>query len=312
MIASACSAPRSLEPTPPPGGDPTAGLSVPDGPVLFEPEQLIFPPEEFPLPGAAVARDAPLSAHGWERQFATPASADFRWFTIRLFVLEPDVSSGRFMADNSCGSARWPDERPSAKELVAPRSGEDANACRYEFPGGARVLYYTTGYRNVGVLVGTQPRRDEVSDELGLDWLAALARRQIAIVGRILAAVPPPSLRPYAPAEPVTSHEPASTAEPTATPFAFEPPVDLPAAVGGKPYSFAFTVAPRGGRPPYDFRLGPGGFTPIGLALAPNGTLAGTPMATTDTRTYQFSVCVADSAKASICREVHLKVEVAR
>lgn len=313
LVGSACSAsPRSAPPTSAPDGDPTAGLAVPDGPVLFEPEQLIFPPEVFPLPDAAVARDAPLGAHGWEREFAMASSPDFRWFTVRLHVLEPDVPSSRFVADNDCGSVTWPGERPRIEPVkVPPRSGDDARACVYDFPDGQRVLYYMTGYRNVGIVVGTQPRREAMTDGLALDWLAALARQQIAIIGKVLAAAPPPTLTPSPSATPFAGPEPASTARPTATPLAFEPPVELPAAVGGKPYSFAFRVAPQSGNPPYTFRIGGPG-APIGLALSSTGTLAGTPMVTTDPRVYRFTVCAVDRTSASICREVALKVEVPR
>lgn len=142
----------------------------------------------FPFAGAEVARDAPVATHGWERQFTTPASVDFRWFTVRLFILEPDVAGSTFVRDNGCGTVSWPGERPAVKELIAPHSGEDASACRYGFSDGARVLYYTTGYRNVGIEVATQPRREEVNDELAVGWLAALARQQIAIIGGILAS----------------------------------------------------------------------------------------------------------------------------
>lgn len=186
LVASACAPARAADPSPPPSGDPTAGLAAPAGPVLFEPEQLIYPPEEFPLPGIEVARDAPLGVHGWERQLATPSSADFRWFTVRLFVLEPDVGTGHFLADNGCGSVIWPGEQPAPYGLAAPRSGDGAQACGYRFADGARVLYYATGYRNVGLLVATQPRRPEVSDELGVEWLTAIARGQIAIIARVL------------------------------------------------------------------------------------------------------------------------------
>lgn len=187
LVASACAQVRAPDPTPAPTTDPSAGLNVPAGPVLYEPEQLIFPPEDFPIGGLEVARDAPIAVHGWERQFALPASPDFRWFTVRLFVLEPDVTSTRFVADNGCGSVAWPGESPTAKEVLAPRSGDGASACRYDFGDGGRVLYYTTGYRNVGILVAAQPRRDAVGDALAVDWLASIARRQIAIIGGLLA-----------------------------------------------------------------------------------------------------------------------------
>lgn len=194
LVAMSCGGASAVAPTAAPSADPTVGLAVPDGPVLFEPEQIIFPPEEFPLAGAEVARDAPLTAHGWERQFALPASVDFRWFTLRLFVLDPDIGSSRFIEENGCGSVAWPGERTTSTPLDVPRAGDGAVACRYVFADGQRVLYYTTGYRNVGMLIGTQPKRAEMTDALASAWLAALARQQIAIIGRVLEAYPPPAL----------------------------------------------------------------------------------------------------------------------
>jgi hypothetical protein len=185
LAASACAAPRAVEPSTPPNVD-ALSAAVPAGPVMFEPEQLIFPPEDFPLGDIQVAHDGPVGAHGWERQFLTPSSADFRWFTVRLFVLEPDLSGSRFVADNGCGAVSWTDEQPSATDLDPPRTGDAARACRYGFRDGARVLYLTTGYRNVGMLLATQPRRDEMSDALSLRWLSALAQKQIAIIGRVM------------------------------------------------------------------------------------------------------------------------------
>lgn len=187
LVASACGGASPAEPSPAPTGDPTAGLAVPAGPVLFEPEQLIYPPEDFPLAGAVVARDAPIAAHAWERQFALESSPDFRWFIVRLYVLEPDIPSATFVKDNGCESVTWPGERPIVEQIKSPPpSGDGARACMYTFPDGQRVLYYLTGYRNVGVVVGTQPRREEVTDGLALDWIASLARRQIAIIGGVL------------------------------------------------------------------------------------------------------------------------------
>lgn len=196
LVAAACApAPAAPEPA---RTAPTAlaGVeSVPPGPILFEPEQLILPPEEFPLAGFEVARDAPLIGHGWERQFASTGSPDFKWFTIRLFLLEPDVPSSVFIAGHGCDAIQWSDERPVSRELDPPPSGDGARACRYDFTDGLRVLYHTTGYRNLGIVVGMQPRRAEVTDRLALEWLAALATQQIGVVGRVLLAVPPPGVR---------------------------------------------------------------------------------------------------------------------
>jgi hypothetical protein len=195
VLAAACGgAERAPDPSIASANDPVKALAVPAGPVLFKPEQIILPPEEFPLAGFAVSRDEPLTAHAWERTFSSSASPDFRWFTVRIFVLEPDVPSTKFIADNGCDTVRWPDELPATREIDATPSGDGARACRYEFADGLRVLYHTTGYRNVGIVVGVQPRRAEMTDRLSLDWLAAMARHQIAIIGRVLVAYPPPNL----------------------------------------------------------------------------------------------------------------------
>ncbi len=195
LVASACGGAGAGRPTSAPSAEPAAGVPVPPGPALFDPEQLILPPEAFPIRDAGVTRDAPVPTHGWERQFTTGASPDFRWFTVRLFVLQPDVAATSFVKDNECGSVTWPDEKPMADALVAPPTGDGSTGCLYTFRDGARVLYVTTGFRNVGILVGTQPRRDLVSNALALDWASAIARQQISIIERILIAHPPPTVR---------------------------------------------------------------------------------------------------------------------
>lgn len=194
-VATACGGPAgAADPSPAPTPDPSTALDVPAGPVLFEPEQLILPPEEFPLSGFSVARDEPIGGRTWERQFASATSPDFHWFTVRLYVLEPDVTSTTFIKENGCDTVQWPGEIPDVREAEAAPTGDGSRACRYEFIDGQRVLYHTTGYRNVAVVVGAQPRRDRMTDRLALDWLAALARHQIAIIGRVLVTYPPPRL----------------------------------------------------------------------------------------------------------------------
>lgn len=109
-------------------------------------------------------------------------------------MFEPDVASTTFIDENGRDSVQWPDEMPDTHELEATPSGDGARACRYEFSDGQRVLYHTTGFRNVGIIVGAQPRRDRMTDALVLDWLSAMAKHQIAIIGRVLTQYPPPRL----------------------------------------------------------------------------------------------------------------------
>lgn len=187
LVAAACGGqPRAEPPTPAPAGDPTAALAVPAGPVLFDPEQLIYPPEDFPL-ASDVGRDTAIGTRAWERQFVPRTSIDFRWFVVRLYVLEPDVPSAKFVAENDCETISWDGERPAIERLSTPATADGSRACVYRFGDGQRVLYYMTGYRNVGVVMGTQPRRAEVGDGLAVDWLSSLAKRQIAIIGGVLA-----------------------------------------------------------------------------------------------------------------------------
>lgn len=159
---------------------------VPGGPILFDPEHLILPPEEFPLSGFEVTLDTARPERSWERQFMSAASRDFKWFTVRIFLLAPEVPSSSFITKHGCDAITWEGETPSWKELEPRPSGDGSRACRYDFADGLRVLYHTTGFRNLGIVVGMQPRRAEVTDEIALEWLASLAKQQIGIVGRVL------------------------------------------------------------------------------------------------------------------------------
>lgn len=190
VIAAACSVSNAGEPSAPPTLEPAAVASVPPGPVVFQPEQLIFPAEDFPL-AAKVTADRSLPDRAWERGFSTEGSPDFVWFTVRVYVLDPDVAPGDFVLRNGCGTVTWTTAEPTATQLSAP---DDAKACAYHFPDGERVIYYAAGFRNVGILVSTQPRRIAVSDQLAGEWVGAIAREQVAIIGRVLTAHAPPAI----------------------------------------------------------------------------------------------------------------------
>ena len=98
-------------------------------------------------------------------------------------------------------------------------------------------------------------------------------------------------------------------------PIAFTPLLNFHGTVGEKfEYSFcqpptartsdlctAASTNPTGGRPPYHFQLGSGGFPPFGITLNLNGLMKGTPTAE-GART--FSVCAVDLAGFSACHSV--------
>lgn len=103
-------------------------------------------------------------------------------------------------------------------------------------------------------------------------------------------------------------------------PIKFNPLLNFQGKVGEKfEYSFcqppatrasdlcpAASVNPTGGKPPYHFQLGSGGFPPFGIALNLNGLLSGAPSAE-GSRT--FSVCAIDLAGSNACRTIAFTVK---
>lgn len=94
------------------------------------------------------------------------------------------------------------------------------------------------------------------------------------------------------------------------------PDVDLPDGMVGAPYQFSFANRPTTDAPNYSihyhFQLATfSGFPPIGIILAPDGTLSGTPKVA---GTYQFDVCAVDESGSfggtarSTCRPVRMVV----
>lgn len=84
----------------------------------------------------------------------------------------------------------------------------------------------------------------------------------------------------------------------------FNPPTVLVDAVVGTPFQFDFSPYASGGSGPYYFTLGTaGGFPPIGLILAPNGILSGTPSVQSNT---QFVVCAVDLGGHQSCTTITL------
>jgi hypothetical protein len=88
-------------------------------------------------------------------------------------------------------------------------------------------------------------------------------------------------------------------------PLAFVAPVP-PAGAVGQPYNFSFAVA-TGGVEPIRYELQTaGGFPPIGLVLAANGALSGTP--TIVAALAPFFVCAVDATGRSVCSAVSMRV----
>ncbi len=65
---------------------------------------------------------------------------------------------------------------------------------------------------------------------------------------------------------------------------------------------------PMGGVPPYNFQLETGTFPPIGIILAPDGTLSGAPVGKPGV--YPFGICAVDSAANQVCVNVSITVSL--
>lgn len=98
--------------------------------------------------------------------------------------------------------------------------------------------------------------------------------------------------------------------QPSTPPIAFAP-TNPPGGVVGTAYSFSFAVA-TGGSGGFRYELDTlGGFPPIGLTLAPNGVLSGTPSIVTSNA--PFRVCAIDSTgtRSNPCPTVTMSVTAA-
>jgi hypothetical protein len=115
----------------------------------------------------------------------------------------------------------------------------------------------------------------------------------------------------------LTSNEVVVIVAPSANQDLFFAPPNPPNGQVGQPYFFSFCGLPdvngancagvagvlSGGVPPYRFQLDTaGGFPPIGLILAPNGALSGTPSAAVTN--YSFRVCAVDATGVNRCSTV--------
>jgi len=101
------------------------------------------------------------------------------------------------------------------------------------------------------------------------------------------------------------SNEVTASVGPSSTTLQFNPAAQLN-ATKGQPFATNFAAAATGGHPPYHFQLDTlGGFPPLGLVLAPSGTLSGTP---STTGSASFRVCAVDLDGASVCKPVIVTV----
>jgi hypothetical protein len=94
----------------------------------------------------------------------------------------------------------------------------------------------------------------------------------------------------------------------TVTQAAAPPPIVFtPAPPNGTvstPYNFAFAATGGSGSFTYSLETGVG-FPPIGLVLAPNGVLSGTP---TQAGAPPFGVCATDTTGRSVCRRFNITI----
>lgn len=171
------------------GGDqsssPSRDLTLPAPSIAdaltLRPEQVILPPEEFPLARYSVDTDERVGTNGWTRKWSGPDA--FFWVRVYVTVLGPSASSRNGIAATTCD---WTFTPPalSAAEIAAPVVGDGAKACGYDFtdfPVGS--LVYTTGTRNVLVTVGVYRR--SASQAAAAKFVASLADYQLWIIDKV-------------------------------------------------------------------------------------------------------------------------------
>lgn len=184
--------------------------------VTFRPEQVILPPEEFPLNGYSVDMDERAGAQGWSRSWSGPGA--FPWVRVDVTVLSLSERSYASIAATACDQRTFTPPALRTAEVTAPVVGDGAKACSYDFqdaPAGS--LVYTTGTRNVLVAVGIWRGATTVASAAA--FAASLADYQLWIIDRVapltnaaLRATPTVLL----PSSPATAHQ--ATPQPTVGP----------------------------------------------------------------------------------------------
>ncbi|MHB8630774.1 MAG: hypothetical protein ACYC9W_02475 [Candidatus Limnocylindria bacterium] len=193
--------------------------------VTLRPDQMILPPEQFPLPGYRVDTDERVGTNSWTRRWS--GSDAFSWVRVYVTVLGPSARSYNAIAATTCDQWTYTPPALSSAEIAAPVVGDGAKACAYDFqslPAGS--LVYTTGTRNVLVSVGVWRR--SASPAAAAAFVASLADYQLWVIDKVapLAGV---ALRPTptvqvpgvaAPVAPQSTPRAAAAATPLSIPRA--------------------------------------------------------------------------------------------
>lgn len=170
--------------TPPATATPTLTPQPTARRVLLRPDQVILPPHEFPYEGYTVSRDQAFGSTAWRRTFES-AQGDFWTVTLDVYVFSPATRSTDRIAAETCDQTFTGVVPNTAREVPADVVGDAAKACRYTFTGFVDWYEYTTGTRNVMVVVSGSPRSTRITGTTGLNRLVALARQQLAIIDRV-------------------------------------------------------------------------------------------------------------------------------
>jgi len=201
-----------------------AASPIPDA-VTFRPEQVILPPEQFPLTGYGVDTDAQAGTDSWTRMWSGPGA--FPWVSVDVTVLDPSERSYDAIAAATCDHWTYTPPALSSGEIRAPVVGDGAKACAYSFQGApAGSVVYTTGTRNVVVTVGVWRR--SATEAATTAFVASLADYQLWIIDKVapLSGVAlPPAPAVQVPGVPVA-------VPPQATPVAQAPVAPLPSDPG--------------------------------------------------------------------------------
>jgi hypothetical protein len=167
---------RSVAPTP-----------LPTRAVALRADQMIMPPEVFPLGGYTIGRDEEIRPDRWRREFIS-SSGDYWWVFVDLSVYPSNIRGPDRVAASTCGdypfTAANGDPLLSQKEISGPVVGDAAKACLHHFGGTtADMTQYITATRNVVVVIVADPRY--ASNAQALNLVVQLARQQVGLITQV-------------------------------------------------------------------------------------------------------------------------------
>jgi hypothetical protein len=119
-----------------------------------------------------------------------------------------DPNAVSFIQVQAC-VRRDPSSTALVDEMPAPVTGDGTKVCRYRYDDGTRWFVYATGARRVAVHLQVNPK-PTLSDSEAINFLSAMARKQLAVIERAYEGRTPLHVVPMPTPTPVSTGHTAS------------------------------------------------------------------------------------------------------